>query len=295
MIDLFCQYIQTNCKPSTYHVIANSLKYLSREFSGYTLSQIERGMVEQYKTKRKAEGQTRTLADDTVRKYPITDATINRDLSTLKWLYSLMEDYGKIEVNKIRKVPMFKEEGRIRFLTDDEKKALLEACTAPWPLLGVQIALDTGLRHHGVVAMRWTDIDFKERSITRLVKGDKKVRIPLTKRLYDALVAYRGSLTEVSPYLFPSPLKRQEGEPPKHLRVDSNKAFNAALAKAGIKDFTFHDLRHSFASDFLMMTGDMKTIQELLGHSDIKTTMRYAHLLDEHKKKAMEKFEGGIE
>jgi integrase len=76
-------------------------------------------------------------------------------------------------------------------------------------------------------------------------------------------------------------------------RVESVKtAFNAALRRAGIEDCRFHDLRHTFASHFIMRGGDLKSLQELLGHADIKTTMRYAHLSKAHKEKAVNLLNG---
>ena len=69
---------------------------------------------------------------------------------------------------------------------------------------------------------------------------------------------------------------------------DVSRSFNTALKKAGIKDFHFHDLRHTFASWLVMRGASIKEVQELLGHSDIDMTMRYAHLSEDHKKKAMQ-------
>ena len=65
------------------------------------------------------------------------------------------------------------------------------------------------------------------------------------------------------------------------------KGFHAALEKAGIEDFRFHDLRHTFASHLIMKGATLKEVQELLGHKDIKMTMRYAHLSQENKRKAI--------
>ena len=73
-------------------------------------------------------------------------------------------------------------------------------------------------------------------------------------------------------------------------RVD--KAFKNALVKAGIEDFRFKDLRHTFASHVLMRGGTLKDVQELLGHKNMSMTMRYAHLSQEHKNKAVNLLNG---
>jgi integrase len=66
----------------------------------------------------------------------------------------------------------------------------------------------------------------------------------------------------------------------------------ASLKKAGIEDFRFHDLRHTFASHFVMRGGSIKDLQEILGHKSLTMTMRYAHLSQEHKKKAVNLLNG---
>lgn len=66
--------------------------------------------------------------------------------------------------------------------------------------------------------------------------------------------------------------------------------WQSALERAGINDMRFHDLRHTFASHFLMNGGDLYTLKEILGHKDITTTSRYLTITTEHKSKAMEIF-----
>jgi integrase len=68
-------------------------------------------------------------------------------------------------------------------------------------------------------------------------------------------------------------------------------AFESAVRKAGIEDFTFHDLRHTFASRLVMAGVDLPTVKELLGHKDITMTLRYAHLSSDHKQAAVRKLE----
>jgi integrase len=70
------------------------------------------------------------------------------------------------------------------------------------------------------------------------------------------------------------------------------RSFRASLKRAGIQDFRFHDLRHTFASLVLMRGGSLKDVQELLGHKDMTMTLRYAHLTQEHKRKAVNLLNG---
>ncbi len=83
----------------------------------------------------------------------------------------------------------------------------------------------------------------------------------------------------------------KEGNPYKEVK----RSFNYALRKAGIEDFRFHDLRHSFASRLVMKGASLKAVQELLGHRDIKMTMRYAHLADDVKKDAVKLLDEDIQ
>ena len=69
-------------------------------------------------------------------------------------------------------------------------------------------------------------------------------------------------------------------------------AFVSAVKKAGIRDFRFHDLRHTFASQMVMRRASLKDVQEILGHKTMTITLRYAHLSQEHKKKAVSLLEG---
>jgi len=81
-------------------------------------------------------------------------------------------------------------------------------------------------------------------------------------------------------YVFPN----KEGKP----YVDIRKGFKTALGRTGIRNFRFHDLRHTFASHLAMGGIDLKTVQELLGHKSFEMTLKYAHLSSDHKKTAIE-------
>ena len=268
----FKEWIKVNVRPHTKRMYEGGLKNLNPYFEDHTLDKITPMMVEQYKNTRAVK---------------VKAATVNRDLATIKRLFSLSEEWGLVEINFIRKVKLLEEKNsRMRFLTEGETKELLKQCTEKKLRMAVLIALNTGLRKEGVLSLKWQEIDFQREMITKTVKGGKDVHIPLSFTLKEALLSYRKSLKVLSPFVLPG---RVPGEPLKDVKW----SFHAALDRAKITDFRFHDLRHTFASHFLMRTKDIKALQEILGHGDMKMTMRYAHLLKEHLTAAMGIFDNG--
>ena len=303
-VEQFRQWFEVNVKPHTQRMYENGLKNISPHFDRLTLDKITPPMVEQYKAMRSTE---------------VKPATVNRDLSTLKRLFSLSEEWGLVETNRIRKVKLLRENNaRLRFLIEDEIERLLKACkdnTEEYDLhkkkwkkiakaekkangkatngnhllwLAVQIALETGLRKEGVLTLKWSEIDFQRGLVGKQVKGDKTVHIPLTRRLTEILKTHKNESKVLSAYVLTSP--RNHDRP----IVDLKKGFHAALGRAKITDFRFHDLRHTFATHFLRNTKDFRALQEILGHSDYRMTLRYSHVLDDHKREAMEAFERGV-
>ena len=86
-----------------------------------------------------------------------------------------------------------------------------------------------------------------------------------------------------SEYVFTTPFTEQGSQ-----IIDIKKGFKTALKKAGIKDFRFHDLRHTFASHLIMAGVDLTTVKELMRHKGIKMTLRYAHLSPNHRKRGVD-------
>ena len=280
----------------TKNMYTHSLRVLTLHFGRYTLDQITQKMVEDYKIHRREDG--------------MALASINRELGTLKRLYSLCDSWSFIEDNPakrtglkfIREVKQYRENNaRDRTLADDEVEQLLDICLKggtykdngkkkimlPNPALhlAISIALETGLRKHGCHSLRWREVDFKEGFIKKVVKGNKEVIIPLTDKLTAILKEYKAESKVISLYVIPS--TRNIGS----AVGDLKSAFRVALKIAGIKDFRFHDLRHTFATNFLRRTGNIKVLQEILGHSKITQTERYAHVLKDHLREAMDEYE----
>ena len=133
------------------------------------------------------------------------------------------------------------------------------------------IALNTGLRLGELLGLNWIYVDLS-RGVIRLeiTKSGRRREVPLNGDSYQALV----SLTP-----------KAEG------RVFQT-AYNNAVAIAKLDDVNFHTLRHTFASWAVMRGVSLKELQELLGHSSLAMTMRYAHLAPEHLRAAVSRLEG---
>jgi len=175
----------------------------------------------------------------------------------------------------------FKEEGaeslkekhnnaRLRFLTDEEIPLFLSSCsTRLRPLL--ETALLTGLRRGELFGLTWDMVRLGQIRIPGwFTKNGEPRIIPISSRLMAVFVGLRQRHQLKSKYVLCDENGQKLG--------DVRAAFQGACRRAGIDDFHFHDLRHTFASHLVMKGIPLKVVQELLGHKDIKTTMRYAHL-----------------
>ena len=242
--------------------------------------------------------------------------TINRRMATLKAVLGKAKAWGAIQHSQLTGAKMIKtdEQGPVRYLSDDEEKALLAALEArqegqraerlryiewcrergliaPEPYTGrftdylaplVTLALNTGMRRGELFNLAWADINLNGRVLTvagKTAKSGTTRHIPLNDDAFAALTAWRNQSNNLE-LVFPSPVSGG--------RLDNiKKSWTGLLELAGIKGFRFHDLRHSFASKLVMRGIDLYTVKELLGHSTIVMTQRYAHLSPDHKAAAV--------
>jgi integrase len=167
--------------------------------------------------------------------------------------------------------------GRLRYLTREEMEALIAACPSHLKPI-VVVATHTGMRKAETLGLKWQDIDLAMKTITvRQTKNNEPKVIPINHTLHAELQRVPRRLH--SDYVFCN----ATGEPYDEVK----RSFNTACRKAGIKDFRFHDLRHTFASHLVMNGINLKTVQHLLGHKDIRMALRYAHLSREHLQAAV--------
>lgn len=140
----------------------------------------------------------------------------------------------------------------------------------------VLIALTTGMRMAEVFGLTWSDVRYDEGliAVRSKLKGGKNRYVPMPPELATELRRYPRTIGEER--LFP-PKAGAKGE---RQRVEGS--FATILKLAGIQDFRFHDLRHTFASWYMMNGGDLYELAKILGHSNLKMTERYAKLGREH-------------
>lgn len=253
------------------------------------------------------------------RKAGKSDATINRDVAALKGLLRHAKTEKAITVNPLGAGDDFKPlvverfGHRLRYLSSDEEKRLLAALVVrddkrraartsgnAWlrerhygerPELGtytdvltplVKLLLHTGLRFGEACSLIWGDVDLVGALVT--VRGEttktKTTRhVPLNKTALDTLKTWKPESVGVEAFVFPG----NDGQ----RLVDIKTAWKQVIKSAKIDGFRVHDLRHTFASKLVQAGIDLNTVRELLGHSDIKMTLRYAHLAPEHRAAAV--------
>jgi integrase len=192
-------------------------------------------------------------------------------------------------VNPITKI----RDERTRFLSDDERAKLLDACKASDNdslFTVVVFALSTGARKNEILGLTLADVDLQRGSaVFRNTKNGDTRAVPLARHLRELLteqVAKANALYDDLPtmqpvrWLFP----RADGALP----IDIRTAWENARDKAGLVDFRFHDLRHSTASYLAMKGASLVEIAEVLGHRTLQMVRRYAHLSESHVKGLVE-------
>lgn len=210
-------------------------------------------------------------------------ATVNRLLATLKHMFTKAVEWEMVEeeaLKKVRRVKLLPENNRrLRYLSKEECQALINSCSPHLKPI-IVTALNTGMRREEILSLEWEKhIDLRHGFILLdITKNGERREIPINQTVREALQGLIRGIN--SPYVFID----EKGARYK----DVKKSFHSACRRAGIKDFTFHDLRHTFASHLVMAGIDITTIKELLGHKTLTMTLRYAHLAPSHKVSAVE-------
>ena len=249
-------------------------------------------------------------------------ATANRAMNDLRALFAYAVERGILEKNPLTIIKRIKQEddgGIVRYLTPEEETRLRTALDArettkresrergnAWRVErrqdaradlrvvafvdylkpAVLLSLNTGLRQGEVFKLTWASVNLDKGMVTvtaSTAKSQKSRHVPLNAEANAVLKAWQKQGSGEG-YVFPS----RDGGPLSEIKT----AWLKLLRDADIHNFRWHDMRHHFASRLVMAGVDLNTVRELLGHSDIKMTLRYAHLAPEHKRAAVELISG---
>jgi integrase len=257
------RYLAAKVEKKTLDEDKRQLGHLTAAFGAETpLAEITAAAISAYR-----DGRLGKVSESTGR--PLGAASINRPLQLLRHLLRLAryewEALTVVPVIKLKREP----QGRIRWLEPHEEARLLDACRRslnPELAAIVIVAMETGLRQGELLGLTWERLDMT-RGVIRLeiTKSGKRREVKMRQVVYNTLAALPGT---------------HEGHVWRQGSI--RKAFINAVQKAGLDDFHFHDLRHHFASWYMMRGGTLLALSKILGHATVKMTERYAHLSSEH-------------
>ncbi len=240
---------------------STSLKHLIPYFGTSNLLSISPKRISRYKIVRKEEG--------------AKPASINRELAMLSKAFNLaVKEWEWLKDNPVSRVQREKENNeRDRWLTVDKEEMLL-ANSPGWLKEIIIFALNTGLRQNELLSLEWTRVDLERRTVLlEKTKNGKPRVIPLNQKALGVL--RQKSEEKVRSLKSDNVFTSSEG-----IKIKRNRLiwfFNIAAKKAGIEDFTFHGLRHTFCTRLAQKGIDLYLIAKLAGHKDIRMTQRYSH------------------
>jgi integrase len=255
-----------------------------KEFFGNTLLQdVTPSLVSGFKTKCREKG--------------LSPATINHRRTLLRHAFNLaIKEWQWCSENPVERVSRERvSNGRDRWLTLEEEASLLKCCvlhptlkenkegSTYWLQEVVIFALNTGMRQDEILSLEWRNADlFRKTVLVVKSKNGEKRTIPMNQKVFDLLKAKAKERKNDDKFVFAS----EAGT--KILRRNLMRAFYHARDRAKIDDFTFHDLRHTFATRLAQSGVDLYKIQKLLGHKTITMTQRYSHHCPESLRSGVE-------
>ena len=214
-----------------------------------------------------------------------SSGTVLRYLAAISHAFTIaVQEWQWLDSSPMTKVRKPKPaRGRIRFLSPDERNRLLHACKEsnnPYLYAIVVLALSTGMRKNEILSLRWTNISLESSKITlHETKNNERRVIPLLGSALMLIKKLHKKESSNSSLLFPS--KGQQGQAGQKA-IDIRTSWETALKEAEIKDYTFHDNRHSAASYLAMSGASLTEISAVLGHKTLAMVKRYAHLSEDH-------------
>jgi len=237
------------------------LKNLNRFFGNPGLMSITPKIVAKYKLYRRDNG--------------ARPSTVNRELYMLSKAFNLaVKEWEWLKDNPVSRVQKERESNEVdRWLTEDEERRLL-GISPEWLREIIVFALNTGLRQDELLSLEWNRVNLLRKTILiSQTKNNRPHTLPLNSIALNVLIQkHEGKVINLkNDIVFASQVGTKIG------KRNLIRAFSQALEKSKIKDFTFHCLRHTFATRLAQNGVDIYKIAKLLNHKDLKNTQRYSH------------------
>ena len=273
LIKEYLEYAMASKAKSTYKVDRYRINaHLEPYFGDIPVREISIQMVDKYKAMRVKDG--------------ASPCTINNELANLSHIFKMAIRWSYVEKNPVSQVDKMKlVKNPPRFLSQEEIGRLIDFAEGSHIQPVIITAIHTGMRKSELLNLQWSDIDFDQQTITVQSKDDwhtknYKARVlKLTPFLEKTLRHHRDTQKSrgyKSEYVFTYQGRR--------IKWGMDVGFNNIVKKAGLGNVTLHTLRHTFASQLVMVGVPLRYVQELMGHQSFQTTLQYAHLSEEHVK-----------
>ena len=264
---VLAEYLAPRLTPRT----RSTARHLAAGFAGSNAEDLDRATIQGYIAARQSQG--------------AAPATINKELAMLSAAinaYNIAHATALPNPASHAKLP--EPHGIVRWITRDEAQRLIAAASPPVADF-VRIGLYTGLRAEALMSLEWADIDFERGLILVRPKASPRAKprprsIPIHPTCREGLLSCRMRCTG-SRYVFCA-------ADPKRQVLSYKKGFAAACRRAQIANFRIHDMRHTFASWLVIAGRPLAEVRDLLGHSIIRQTERYAHLAPENLRSAID-------
>ncbi len=215
------------------------------------------------------------------RERQVRPGTVNRDIAAISKLFSYALECGEIDTHPLVRFPKLKEPKKVfRPLTVQQFRDLVDAVDNPYMQAMIAVIGETGIRKGEALSLTWSRVDLVRQLLwVEFTKNDEPREIPLSSYAAGHLAGLVRYLH--TPYVF---VNSRTGT----RWVNPDKPLLRAADRVGVK-VGFHDLRRFRCSQWLMHGVDVRTVQQLMGHSDISTTMRYAGYVSSHALESIRK------
>jgi integrase len=224
----------------------------------------------------------------------VSPSTLQKEFALLSHLFNIARrEWGLLVTNPVSEVTRPKvNNSRTRFLTKEEAQKLLDVAQTSrnkklYPYL--LLMMHSGMRPSEAAGLRWNDVDLEARLVKLKITKTVMRYVPLTEVAEKVLRSIRPVDAGKETFVFLPQGSPLLGKTLTRPNLYFRRSFYTVRIKAGLEDVHLHDLRHTAASHLLMAGVDLRTLAEILGHKTLQMVLRYTHLLNDHKLKAVDR------